>query len=81
MKTLEQHKTLLRHTIFYASDFTDGNVAKKWWSREFRQAAKMPLEALKSWASDMLDCLYDFSESAYYLRDEIEQQLKEIINL
>ena len=81
MKTLEQHKELLKHTIFYASDFTDRNIAKKWWSREFKQAAKMPLEALKSWANHMLDYLWDFSESAYYLKDEIEQQLKEIINL
>lgn len=81
MKTLEQHKELLRHTIFYASDFVDGNAAKKWWTREFKQAAKMPLEVLKGWASDMLDYLYDFSEGAYYLRDEIEMQLTEIINL
>lgn len=81
MKTLEQHRALLKHTIFYASDFNDGNIAKKWWTREFKAAANMPLEVLKGWASDMLDNLWDFAESAYYIRDEIEQQLEDIINL
>lgn len=81
MKTLQEHQILLKHTIFYASDFIDGNAAKKWWQKEFKAAANMPLEVLKGWANDMLFYLCDFADTAYYLRDEIKQQLEDIINL
>lgn len=81
MKTLEQHKALLKHTIFYASDFVDGNIAKKWWRKQFKQAAEMPIDVLKVWASYMIDHLYDFADSASYIRDEVKNQLLEIVYL
>lgn len=64
--------------LFYARDFKDGNDAKIYWVREFKEARKFKtLEQLKQWAETMLDYTYDFS--CYYVKEEVEQILTDIV--
>lgn len=71
---------LVQASVFYNSDFKDGSDAKDWWANEFRKGAKIINKVdLRSWAQSTLEYLYDFDDSAYYVRDEVETLLKKII--
>lgn len=63
---------------FENRDFNDGATARRWWAREFAEANAKKGRDLKEWALFMLECLGDFAESVYYLRDEVENFLKRV---
>ena len=64
--------------VFYARDFKDGLNAKTWWNQEFKKAKKFEtIEQLKEWASWIIDYTYDFD--CYYIKEEVEQILTDII--
>lgn len=63
---------------FENGDFNDGATARRWWARQFEEANAKKGRDLKEWASFMLDCLGDFAEGVYYLRDEVENFLKRV---
>lgn len=77
--TIEHVRHSLMNPMFYASDFKEGNKAKVWWNRKYKEAAKLPLPELKKWAKEMLEYTYDIS--LYYIKEENEEFLKGIINL
>lgn len=80
-KTLNELKDELLYTsrLFYATDFKEGGAVKYWWTKEFKKASCLSTQELKEWAEIMMDYLYDFKDEVYYLRDEVELLLKDII--
>ena len=62
---------------FYATDFKDGNDAKRWWVNEFKRASNMKSKELKEWAEDMLDYTKDISVP--YIKEDTTNLLKDIV--
>lgn len=62
---------------FYATDFKDGNDAKRWWVNEFKKASNMKSKELKEWAEDMLDYTKDISVP--YIKEDTTNLLKDIV--
>lgn len=78
-KTLGDLRLEVAHTIFYEEDFKSKNLFE-YWKKEFEKASCYATQLLIEWAKGMLDYLDDFEDSVYYLRDEIEELLNQIIS-
>lgn len=83
MERLQALKTNLAQigAVLENSDFKDGASARRYWEKEFVEALTLSDNELGKWAEFTLECLGDFKDSVYYLKEEIEDILNRIVKL